>query len=142
PRFYHTFAAGGWHSGYVEVEDTTLALDNKRYFALEVVDAVPVLAVNGSPSEVRRLDELFYLNLALTASAEGQQSPVKVDTVAPPALAGADLKKYPLVILANVESLPADAVEKLEEFAANGGSLLFFLGDKVNPAFYNDTLAG
>jgi hypothetical protein len=46
-----------------------------------------------------------------------------------------------LVILANVESLPPDAVTKLETFVDRGGSLLIFLGDKVNPAFYNRDLA-
>lgn len=142
PRFHHTFAKGGWHSGTVEVEDKTMPLDNRRHFALEVIETVKVLAVNGAPSQVRRLDELFFLNLALTAGTEEQPSPIAMDTIAPPALATADLAKYPLVILANVESLTADAVERLEEFTANGGSLLFFLGDKVNPVFYNETLAG
>jgi hypothetical protein len=37
PRFHHTFTTGGWHSGYVEVEDETLPADNRRYFANEVL---------------------------------------------------------------------------------------------------------
>src|SRR5262249_29872889 len=52
-----------------------------------------------------------------------------------------DLSKYPLVVLANVERLSEQAVEKLEEYADGGGSVLVFLGDKVNPGFYNQTLA-
>jgi hypothetical protein len=143
PRFTHTFTTGGWHSGHIEVQDKTLPQDNRRYFALEVLDRVNVLAVNGAPSAVPRLDELFFLKLALTVSPqEGQKSPITVDTVSPGALAEANLAKYPLVILANVESLPEAAVAKLEEFADKGGSVLFFLGDKVNRTFYNETLAG
>jgi hypothetical protein len=46
------------------------------------------------------------------------------------------------VVLANVETLPAAAVEKLEEYVENGGSLLVFLGDKVNASFYNEALVG
>jgi uncharacterized membrane protein len=142
PRFHHTFTTGGWHSGHVEVEDAALPLDNRRYFAVEVLQTVKVLAVNGAPSQVAHQDELFFLRLALTASPEGQKAPVDVDTVAPGALATTDTAKYRLVVLANVESLPAAAVEKLEDFVARGGSLLVFLGDKVNAAFYNDALAG
>jgi hypothetical protein len=142
PRFHHTFTTGGWHSGYVEVEDPVLPLDNKRYFAVEVLETVKVLAVDGAPSQVPHQDELFFLRLALTASPEGQKAPVDVDTVAPAALAAAEIARYRLVVLANVESLPAAAVEKLEDFVAQGGSLLVFLGDKVNAAFYNETLAG
>ncbi len=139
PRFYHTFTTGGWHSGHVEISDDALPLDNRRYFAFEVLDSVKVLAVNGAPSQVPRLDELFFLRTALTAGEE--QSPVQLDVIGPPALGGTDLVKYPLVILANVESLTPDAVEKLEQYADGGGSVLWFLGDKVNAGFYNQALA-
>jgi hypothetical protein len=140
PRFHHKFMTGGWHHGYVEVQDENLTLDNRRYFALEVLDQVRVLAVNGAPSRVPRLDELFFLRAALTAGPEGK-SPIQVDAVSPGALAESDLSKYPLVILANVESLSSTAVEKLEAFTDRGGSVLIFLGDKVNSAFYNQHLA-
>jgi uncharacterized membrane protein len=142
PRFYHTFKTGGPHSGYIEVDDSVLPQDNRRHFALEVLETVKVLAVNGAPSQVPRLDELFFLRLALTAAPEDQKSPIDVDAIGTAGVAAADLAKYPLVILANVESLPAAAVEKLEDFVDGGGSLLVFLGDKVNANFYNETLAG
>jgi len=140
PRFHHIFAEGGWHSGSVEVVDPTLPQDNRRSFAFEVLDAIKVLAVDGAPSQVARLDELFFLKTALTAAPEGK-GPIQLDTVAPSGLAGSDLSKYPLVILANVEAVPAAAVEKLEQFADRGGSVLVFLGDKVNASAYNRDLA-
>ncbi len=62
---HHTFDEGGWQEGYVEAEDPAFAPDNRRWFAFQVVDRVPVLAVNGSPSQVPRLDELFFLRAAL-----------------------------------------------------------------------------
>src|SRR5207253_1819373 len=65
PHFYHTFTTGGWHSGYIEIPEDALASDNRRYFAFEVLDRVKVLAVNGAPSQVPRLDELFFLKTAL-----------------------------------------------------------------------------
>jgi uncharacterized membrane protein len=142
PRLHHTFRTGGWHSGYVEVEDPVLPQDNRRYFAVEVLDTVRVLAVDGAPSRVPHQDELFFLRLALTASPEGQKPPVEVDAVSPAEAAAAELGKYRVVVLANVESLPPAAVERLEDYVASGGSLLVFLGDKVNAAFYNETLRG
>jgi hypothetical protein len=145
PRFYHTFREGGWHAGYVEVEDSHLPFDNRRYFALEVpttTATVAVLAVNGSPSAVPHLDELFFLRLALTAAPEGQKEPFQLRAVGPAEVAGTDLAGFPLVVLANVEKLSDEAVEKLEGYVAGGGKLLVFLGDRVNPTFYNDALAG
>lgn len=141
PTFYHTFDEGGWHSGYVQVADETLDQDNRRYFAFEVLDSVRVLAVNGAPSGVARLDELFFLKAALGASASGT-SPIDVTTVEPTSLANSDLDAVRVVILANVESLPTQAIEKLEAFVDRGGSLLVFLGDKINSSFYNQALTG
>lgn len=141
PRFHHTFDKGGWHNGHVEVNDESLVADNRRHFAFQVLDSVKLLAVNGAPSSVPRLDELFFLRLALSAASEGA-SPIQVDTISTPGLADKDLTSYPLVLLANVESLSQPVVEKLEKYVDGGGSVWFFLGDKVNPAFYNDTLAG
>ncbi|MDP6553721.1 MAG: BatA domain-containing protein [Pirellulaceae bacterium] len=141
PTFYHTFDDGGWHSGFVQVADESLANDNRRYFAFEVLDSVKVLAVNGAPSGVPRLDELFFLKAALGASASGT-GPIDITTALPNSLANSDLTGIRVVILANVESLPSLAVEKLETFVDQGGSLLVFLGDKINASFYNQTLTG
>lgn len=140
PRFYHTFDSGGWHNGYVEVGDPVLAADNRRYFTFRVVDSVKVLAVDGAPSSVQRLDELFFLKTALTAAVEGK-SPIQVDTVSTASLAEKSLSDYPLVILANVDSLPLPLVETLEQYVDAGGSLWVFLGDKAQKSFYNDALA-
>jgi len=141
PRFHHTFRKGGWHEGYVEILDGSLPADDRRYFAFEVVDAVEVLAVNGAPSRIARLDELFFLKTAL-AAAEGDKSPIHVEQAAPDALATRDLAKYRAVVLANVESVPAAGVEKLESFVDRGGSLLMFLGDRTNQPFFNQAFAG
>jgi uncharacterized membrane protein len=141
PRFDHTFSTSGWHSGYVEVQPDALVVDNRRYFAFEVLDSVKVLAVNGAPSEVPHLDELFFLRKVLAAGAEGK-SAFQLDVVGTPDLAGTDLTKYPLVLIANADSLPAAAVEKLEDYVDRGGNLLFFLGDRVNARSYNQNLTG
>jgi Aerotolerance regulator N-terminal/von Willebrand factor type A domain len=140
PRFHHTFASGGWHSGYVAITSDELEADNQRYFAFDVLDAIPVLAVNGSPSDVARLDELFFLRTALTASAGGQ-GPVQLDETGPAELDGLALDAYPLVLMANVESLPVPAVEKLEAYVDRGGCLFVFLGDKPRADSYNEHFA-
>jgi hypothetical protein len=144
PRFHHTFTKGGWHSGYVEVLDDVLPQDNRRYFAFPIIDSVKVLAVNGAPASVAHLDELAYLRAALTATAdESGQSPIQVDALSPAELTGrtvAELKNYPLVIVANVESLPSSTVEKLEEYVDGGGRLFVTLGDKVRASSYNEYL--
>jgi hypothetical protein len=141
PRLYHAFDKGGWHEGHVEIDDGALPADDRRYFAFEVVDAVKVLAADGAPSEIARLDELFFLTTALRA-AGGASSSIDLDVVSPEALSAADFSKYRVLVLANVESLPAAGIEKIEAFVDRGGSLLMFLGDRTNQPFFNSALAG
>jgi len=137
---HHTFHSGGWQAGYVAVEDERLTADNRRYFCFEVLEAVNVVAVNGAPSSIRRNDELFFLQAALAAGGT-ETNPIRVTSVRANAFQGASLDDVRLVILANVETLPDAAVGKLERFVDRGGSLLVFLGDQVEPAFYNSQLA-
>jgi len=48
-----------------------------------------------------------------------------------------DVSRYGLVILANVESLPAEAADRLAAYVSAGGGLLIVPGDRLLPAFYN-----
>ena len=140
PLFHHTFTAGGWHSGWLEVQDANFPPDNRRYFAFEVMDSIRILAVDGAPSQVAALDELFFLKTALTVNPEGKGA-IQLDVVKPSEFGQKDLAAYPLVILANVESLAPAALEKLEEYVDRGGSLFVFLGNRVNATFYNQSLS-
>ena len=141
PTFHHTFNSGGWHRGHVEINDSTLQADDRRHFSFEVLDTVNVLAVNGAPSSVPRLDELFFLQAALSASSS-EQSPINISTAPPAGLENVDLAAHKLVVLANVESLAAPALTNIEEYVDKGGSLLVFLGDQTNAAYYNRALVG
>jgi hypothetical protein len=145
PRFHHTFRQPGWHWGYVEAARDNLPLDNRRYFAFKLVESVSVLAVNGAPSQaVPRADEFYFLRIALT-KALGDDSPFHLDERSPAAFAALtpdELRKYPLVVLANVETLPPAAVARLEEYVRSGGSLFISLGEKISAADYNERLAG
>lgn len=137
---HHTFHKGGWQAGYVVVDDPRLVADNRRYFSFEVLEAVNVVAVNGAPSSIRRNDELFFLQAALAAGG-AETDPIQVTEVRPNAFQAVPLDEVRLVVLANVETLPEAAVGKLERFVDRGGSLLVFLGDQVQPGFYNSRLA-
>ena len=141
PRFDHTFATGGWHTGYVEVADATLPQDNRRYFAFDVLDTVRVLAVDGAPSQVAAARRAVLPQARAHGRPRATGARSGSTPSSPSGLTGADFGKYPLVILANVESLPTPAVEALEGYVDRGGSLLVFLGDQVDPEFYNPNLA-
>ncbi len=56
-------------------------------------------------------------------------------------LATQDLDKFATVYLLNIHDFDSPVVKKLEEYTIKGGSLAFFLGDKIkDPVFYNEEL--
>jgi hypothetical protein len=124
-----------------------LEADNKACLALNVRQAVRVLAVDG------RLDmadptasESFFFATALDPDRNGSEG-TKVDVISPPALADTNLDDYDLVAMLNVGDLPVvmdanahavwPAVAACEQYVRDGGGLVIFTGDRVNPAFYN-----
>src|SRR5262249_18436496 len=50
------------------------------------------------------------------------------------------LDRYPTIYLLNVPQLSDKALKNLEDFVRDGGSVCFFLGDKVRPDYYTQTL--
>lgn len=136
-----------------ELAGDELPADNAATLALDVRPAIRVLVVDGKPDIADPSDsESFFLNMAMD---DGQGSyGQRVDVVTVDGLASVPLRDYDLVMLANVPELPltsgpaADAAGEiacplrgaLESFVSEGGGLVIFCGDRVNPKFYNEQL--
>ncbi len=133
------FPQPGDESVRVEIPRDPLPLDNVRYVAAEVVSAVRILLVNGEPSADEYDDEVALLATALRPEGEvfSGQEVVVVDEQG---LADANLAKFHAVVLANVYRIGEPTIESLELFVRQGGGVVFFLGDQVDPDLYNATL--
>lgn len=111
-------------------------VDDQRWAAWVPERRVRVLAVNGDPRAVAYNDELFYLRRALQAGAE-QGRDAALEVVPVDGLGAADLGATDVVVLANVASLPAAQVSRLEQFVAGGGGLLLSAGSQVEAERWN-----
>jgi len=151
-RFTHRLTEPGWHGGRVEVAGgeeaaaEAMSADSRRYFALHVEDRLRVLAINGAPSQLPARDELFFFRLALSVrpesatgppAARGTDAPISVDEITPDQVALSRLRGYLLVEMANVANLSSEALEALERYVDQGGSLMITLGDRVSAETYN-----
>lgn len=123
-----------------------LSLDDARYLSVEAVEERPVLLVDGRPG-LRLLDgQAGFLATALapqttTGSAEPRGvnaanlfAPRVVDDSQ---LAHEILSDYDAVALCNVERLTSPQWTGLQEFVAQGGGVLFVLGERVSREWYN-----
>lgn len=140
--FSHAFDRSGPHTGYMALGGDPLAVDDKRYFAVNVHDGLPVLCVNGEHSDIPFLNETFFLATALCPEglAGAATSPFRPRVVLPSEIDKQDLAAYRFVALANVATLEANQVLALEKYVENGGKLLIFLGDRVDAKWYNEAL--
>jgi len=121
--------------------------DNSAHLAIDVRDAIKVLAVDGrldlsDPAE----SESFFLLYSLDPDRNGSAG-AKVEVISPTSLPETPLADQDLVALLNVGELPISLdgngtatwpqVEALTEYVREGGGLVIFTGDRVNPTFYN-----
>ncbi len=150
-HFTHQFAQPGRHilKAVITVEDD-LADDNTLERAVDVLDRLPVLIVDGAPGERAGNRASTFLRLALTPSPRGTDAiPDESTNDLPRFLVNAvvtnvadvlsvtDLDAYRAVILADVARLPAPAAERLAVYVKKGGGLLIAPGQRAEPDFYN-----
>jgi hypothetical protein len=123
----------GIHTGFFELTDDDLVIDNRRYFTFSIPEKTKVLLVGESERDTR------YLNLALNPSNPGDNSK-DVAQVNQAALAGVDFDQYQVIVFSNVSRLSDVQLANLERFVQKGGGVFFILGDHIDPAFYSQKI--
>jgi hypothetical protein len=130
----------------------TLPGDNRQDFAVEVVDALPVLLVDGD-TRLSPESSTFFLDKALAQSPDPKRPPVVLTRTIPakdfdPALLRSDLDRAKpgsqprVLVLADVPRLNAAQQEGVARFLEDGGGVLVVLGERMEAeaAFYNKEL--
>ncbi len=126
-------------SGYVEIQNDALNVDNRRIFFYRPQHKIRALVVDGDPRGVSHQNETFYIEKALNpfTTAVSDIEPI-ISTLAE--LPNFNLKQFSMVVLCNVRSLPFGYEQKLEKFVHRGGALFISLGDQINVRFYNEKM--
>lgn len=146
--FQVVFKSPGEHVLVAHLEGDALAVDDARAEILSVPPPVSVLLVNGAPGAAIDEDETGYLAAVLEPQADdgsavlSATAPFEPRVVEPDLLSTSelDLSSFHVIWLANVESVSAAAVERLEHQVAAGTALILSLGDRVIPESYNTRL--
>src|SRR5262249_4969099 len=97
---------------------------------------VPVLIVDGDPANgLKPGGDTFHVQTVLTAAKGYQVAPRGVNELEQP-----NLDQFASIFLVNVRELSERALRSLENYVRDGGSIAFFLGERVNADYYNKTL--
>jgi len=130
----------GTYRCVVSIDEDNLTLDDSYEFSITVDDRVTVLVVDGATSSIPALSETFYLRAALNPAAyTGMRTDSAIDptVITLDELPSTSLDPFKLVVLCNVAKVDGSELIRFESFFRSGGSMLVFLGDKVQPDEYN-----
>lgn len=139
-----SFAAAGSHVVQFEADSAdSLETDNHYSVAVPVLERIEVLLVDGAPGSRPLEGETDFLAVALTPYTLGRvklSDLIATRSLAPEKLAKESLGDARVVVLANVARLSDPQVGLLTDYVRGGGSVLVFLGGKVNLDWYNRAL--
>ena len=127
----------GLHWGEVRLEGDGFAEDDRFYYALRTVAPVHVLLVDGDPGTSLFDSEIFYLLQALQPRGVLGRPLFYPKPIPWEGLEQERLSDYQVIALCNVEALTAQIRQRLYQFVVEGGGLLFFAGNRVDPVRYN-----
>jgi hypothetical protein len=137
-----TFQIAFDHLGYNEIsanlenEEVGLQTDNTRYAVVQVRKQVPVLLIDGDPTNGTKVGgDTFHLQTLLT-SAKGYQAAPRGASE----LEQSNLDQYASIYLLNVRQVTEKGLRNLENYVREGGNVAFFLGDRVDPEHYTKKL--
>jgi hypothetical protein len=132
--------------GYVVKDE--LPGDNRQDIAIEVVQALPVLLVDGD-TKLTRERGTFWLQRALSPAGDPTPSilakAVPIATFAPDDLRNNLDKDRPnsrprVLVLQNVARLSKEQQDAVTTFLNEGGAVFVALGERVDANFYNEQL--
>ena len=135
-RFDARFTSAGPHLVEATIPADALAADNFRALAVDVVERVDVLIIDGDPQGGSRAGDAFYVATALAPGA-GAPTGLRPRIEPPRSLATLDLDAFACVWVLDVERLDQAEIAALEAFARTGGGVVFFMGPRTRHDFVN-----
>ena len=124
--------SAGFVSVFAEIEDDEILQDNRRYTSVFVPDNIPIIIFTDEPSDSR------FVELALTALENRNTFVITKKNLSE--LSSYDLKRYEAVVIIGSQNI--NAVERLKDYAVNGGSLFIAPGSKSSLTSYQQMLTG
>jgi len=134
-RFSHRFRSPGQHTIAVRATGDRLPIDNARWLVLPARDEVRVLLVAGREGAANYLADALNPNPAVSSA-------IRPIIVSEGDLAELDLAEFDCIFLCNVAQFTPSEAQRLHSYAAAGGGIVSFLGDRVMPDAYNTLLGG
>ncbi|MDE0396821.1 MAG: BatA domain-containing protein [Candidatus Poribacteria bacterium] len=129
------------HTGWVELPEDALSIDNKRYFTLQSLQSIKVHAVREEPRTRGRYQtvETFFMKKALASGSDAVQIDFTESVSVPNASV---LASVDVLILADVAELSSGEAERVKAYVSAGGGLIVTVGNNIGADTYKQRLGG
>jgi len=122
------------------LDTDALPVDNSRRAVAIIRDRVSVLCVEGSPDGADKSGGLIAAALRARGNGAGQED-FTVQSTPWVSLPAQDLSSFDVVILADVPDIASDQAQRFEEYVRRGNGLIWFAGDNMKAAVWNERSA-
>lgn len=129
------------HTGWVELPEDALQVDNKRYFTLQSLRSIRVHAVRDKPrtQSPHQTMGTFFMKMAFTAGRDAVPIDFTESSSVPSA---ATLDRTDVLVLANVAQISSDEAGRVATYVAAGGGLIVTVGNNIDAAVYEQRFGG
>jgi len=129
------------HTGWVELPEDAVGIDNKRYFTLQSLQSIKVHAVREEPQTRGRYQtvETFFMKKALASGSDAVQIDFTESVSVPNA---STLASVDVLILADVADLSSGEAERVKAYVVAGGGLIVTVGNNIDADTYKQRLGG
>ena len=125
----------GKHVVSANIEDKSVAADNRMYSVVDIKQSANVIVIDGHP------DRIYSRYFTTSLSPEELNTGINAETRTKQFLRDTPqevLRGYDVIILSDVDRLDEPSLRNLEQFVAEGGGLAVYMGPNSNLEYYND----
>ena len=140
-RMMAGFATTGMNQVTAAIQSDAMPFDDQRHLAVRVFEPCRVLLIkpDSLPGQPENREDIF-VRFALNPLNRSKDNNFAVETRSTAEIRAADLQSYAVIGLINQRHLEPELIKRLSDYLMAGGNLITFLGNRVEPEWYNKHL--
>ena len=135
------FSKTGMNHIEASIQNDAMPSDDQRHLALRVFEPCKILLIKPDNNSSTENNDDIFIKFALNPLNKTKENIFIVESRMTSEITNVEPANYSAVILLNQRHLPEAFIKRLSDYLLAGGNIITFLGDRVEPDWYNKHLA-
>ena len=136
-----SFSKTGMNHIEANIQNDAMPFDDQRHLAVRVFEPCKILLERPDNTGSVENNEDIFIRFALNPLNRSKENIFIVESRMTSEITNLEPANYSTVILFNQRHIPDNFVKKLSKYLLSGGNIITFLGDRVEPDWYNKHLS-